>query len=329
MNQRVTGVSAFISPGRSLSKTLERVALADQLGYDAAYTTHIAGRDSLTVLMAYAAASERIKLGTGVVPIFSRTPATMAQTAATIDEYSNGRMVLGLGVSHRVTVENWHGQKITKPVSQMREYVAGVRAILAGSEPPDSEFFPTKFAFMGYQARAELPIYVAALSPNMLRLAGEAADGAMLWLCCPAYIESTVIPALKEGVEASGRSFDDFDVVAAVPVALTDDPEAARATLRQDLIPYASLPFYRAMLEASGFADELAAFDEGMAAGDLERAKAGLSDRMLDQLAGIGSADDVKAAVNRYRDAGATSPGIGGLPGTDFDAALEAVAELI
>ena len=325
----MAGIGAFISPGKSLDRTLERVGLADRLGYDAAYTTHIAGRDSLTTLMAYASVSERIRLGTGVVPIFSRTPATMAQTAATIDEYSGGRMVLGLGVSHRVTVENWHGQKITKPVSQMREYLAGVRTILRGEEPPDSEFFPTKFAFMGYGARADLPIYVAALSPNMIRLAGEMADGVMLWLCCPAYIESTVIPALREGVEASGRSFDDFDVVAAVPVALTDDPDAARAALRQDLIPYASLPFYRAMLEASGFADELAAFDEGMAAGDLERAKAGLSDRMLGELAGIGTVDDVRGAVRRYQDAGATSPGIGGMPGTDFDAALETVAELI
>jgi alkanesulfonate monooxygenase SsuD/methylene tetrahydromethanopterin reductase-like flavin-dependent oxidoreductase (luciferase family) len=325
----VAGVSAFISPGKDLRRTLDRVALADRLGYEAAYTTHIAGRDSLTVLMAYAAATERIKLGTGVVPIFSRTPATMAQTAASIDEYSGGRMVLGLGVSHRVTVENWHGQRITKPVTQMREYVAGVRAMFEGREPPDSELFPTKFQFIGYSARADLPIYVAALSPNMIRLTGEVADGVMLWLCCPSYIESTVIPSLREGVEASGRSFDDFDVVAAVPVAVTDDVEAARATLRRDLIPYASLPFYRAMLEASGFGDELAAFDEGMGAGDVERAKAGLSDRMLDELAGIGSADDVTAAVERYRAAGTTSPGIGGLPGTNFDAALETVGELI
>ena len=141
---------------------------------------------------------------------------------------------------------------------------------------------------MGYSARPDLPIYVAALSPNMIRLAGELADGVMLWLCCPAYIRDTVIPALRDGVRRAGRSGEDFDVVAAVPVALTDDPEAARATLRQDLVPYASLPFYRAMLEASGFADEIAAFDEGMAAGDLERAKAGLSDRMLGELAGIG-----------------------------------------
>jgi alkanesulfonate monooxygenase SsuD/methylene tetrahydromethanopterin reductase-like flavin-dependent oxidoreductase (luciferase family) len=329
MNRGVAGIGAFISPGKSLEKTLARVALADELGFDSAYTTHIAGRDSLTVLMAYASVSERIRLGTGVVPIFSRTPATMAQTAATIDEYSNGRMVLGLGVSHRVTVENWHGQKITKPVSQMREYLQGVRAILRGEEPPDSEFFPTKFAFMGYSARPDLPIYVAALSPNMIKLAGELADGVMLWLCCPSYIESTVVPALREGVEASGRSFDDFDVVAAVPTALTDDPDAAKATFRQDLIPYASLPFYRAMLESSGFADELAEFDAGMGAGDVERAKAGLSDRMIDELAGIGDADAVKGAVKRYQDAGATSPGIGGIPGTDSDAGLRTVAELI
>src|SRR3954447_16762590 len=176
----MAGIGAFISPGRSLTKTLDRVGLADELGYDAAYTTHIAGRDSLTVLMAYAAASKRIRLGTGVVPIFSRTPATMAQTAATIDEYSEGRMVLGLGASHRVTVENGHGQKITKPVTQMREYLNGVRAILRGEEPPDSEYFPTKFAFMGYEARPDIPIYVAALSPNMIKLAGEHADGVML-----------------------------------------------------------------------------------------------------------------------------------------------------
>jgi probable F420-dependent oxidoreductase len=329
MNLGVAGIGAFISPGKELQRTLNRVALADRLGFDSVYTTHIAGRDSLTLLMAYAAASERIRLGTGVVPIFSRTPATMAQTAATIDEYSGGRMALGLGVSHRVTVENWHGARIDKPVTQMREYLAAVRAILRGEEPPDSERFPTKFAFMGYSARAELPIYVAALSPNMIRLAAQVADGIMLWLCSPAYIAETVVPTVRETLAEQGRDASAFDIVAAVPVGLTDDAEAARATFRQDLIPYASLPFYRAMLESSGFGDDLAAFDEGMAAGDPQRATAGLSDAMLDQLAGIGGPDDVRAAVGRYRDAGVTSPCVGGIPRTDFDGGLETVAELI
>ena len=323
------GIGAFISPGRDLDRAVERVRLADRLGFDAAYTTHIAGRDSLTTLMAYAGASERIRLGTGVVPIFSRTPATMAQTAATIDEYSQGRMVLGLGVSHRVTVENWHGARIDKPVTQMREYLAAVRAIFRGETPPDSERFPTKFAFMGYEARADLPIYVAALSPGMIRLAAEAADGVMLWLCSPAYIRETVMPSLREGFERAGRSADGFDIVAAVPVGLAEDPEQARATFRQDLVPYASLPFYRSMLESSGFAAEIEAFDAGMAGGDVERAKAGLSDRMLDELAGIGDEDTVRAAVARYGDAGVTSPCIGAIPRSDFDGALEAVGELI
>ena len=100
-----------------------------------------------------------------------------------------------------------------------------------------------------------------------------------------------MIPALREGRRGGRALLDDFDVVAAVPTALTDDPDAARAALRQELVTYASLPFYRAMLEASGFADELAAFDAGMAEGDVEKAKAGLSDRMLGELAGIGGQD--------------------------------------
>jgi F420-dependent oxidoreductase-like protein len=325
----VAGIGTFISAGRSLEKALDRVRLADGLGFDATYVTHIAGRDSLTVLAAYAGVSERLRLGTGVVPIFSRSPATMAQTAVTVDEISGGRMVLGLGVSHQVTVENWYGARIEKPVTQMREYALAVRAILRAEDPPEGEFFSTRFRFMGIEPRPELPIKIAALSPRMIRLAGEIADGVMLWLCGPTYIREVVVPELRAAREAAGKSMDGFDVVAAVPVALTNDPEAARAAMRQDLIPYASLPFYRAMLERSGFGEELAAFDAGMAEGDVERAKAGLSDRMLQELSGIGTADEVRAGVQRYLDAGAGSPCVGAVPRTDFDGALEAVAELL
>jgi F420-dependent oxidoreductase-like protein len=322
-------IGAFISVGRSLDSALERVKRADELGFEAAYVTHIAGRDSLSVLAAYASVTERIKLGTGVVPIFSRAPVTMAQTAATIDEFSGGRMVLGLGVSHKVTVENWYDAEISKPVSQMREYVSIVRAILAGEAPPEGEFFNTRFQFMGYQARADLPIKIAALSPNMLRLAGEIGDGVMLWLCNPDYVRDVVIPHVQQGRERAGKDLNGFDIVAAVPVGLTDDPDAARDRMRDQLVTYASLPFYRAMLEGSGFGDDLKAFDEGMQAGDVERAKAGLSDAMIESLAGIGGPDEVRGAVERYRDAGTISPCIGAVPGTDFDAGLTAVAELI
>jgi alkanesulfonate monooxygenase SsuD/methylene tetrahydromethanopterin reductase-like flavin-dependent oxidoreductase (luciferase family) len=325
----MAGIGTFISAGRSLDDAIARAKRADELGFDSVYTTHIAARDSLIVLTAYAAATERVRVGTGVLPIFSRTPVATAQSAATIDEYSGGRMVLGLGVSHQVTVENWFDAEISKPVSQMREYAEIVRAILRGDEPPAGAFFKTQFAFMGYPPRPELPIYVAALSPNMLRLAGEIGDGVMLWLCSPEYIREVVIPEVSKGRERGGKSLDGFDVVAAVPAALTDDRDAVLETMRGDLVTYMSLPFYRAMLERSGFEEEIAAFDEGMAAGDVERAKAAISERMLTSLAGVGSAEDVRGAVEHYLEAGTTSPCVGAIPKSDFEGTLTAVAELL
>jgi alkanesulfonate monooxygenase SsuD/methylene tetrahydromethanopterin reductase-like flavin-dependent oxidoreductase (luciferase family) len=323
------GIGTFISAGRSLEQAIERVRLAESLGYDSTYVTHIAGRDSLTVLAAYAAATERIRLGTGVLPIYSRTPAATAQTAATIDELSGGRMVLGVGVSHRLTVEAWYGQSIDRPVTEMREYVGAIRAMFRGEEPPEGEKWPTRFRFMGYEVRPELPIYIAALSPNMLRLAGEIGDGVLLWLCDPPYVRDVVIPEVTKGRERAGKTLDGFDVVPAVPAAVTADRAATLERLRGDLVTYLSLPFYRSMLERSGFGGEIAGFDEGIAAGDVDRAKAAMSEAMLDSLGGFGGAAEVRGAVQRYLDAGATSPGVSPVPTADFDATLAAGAELI
>jgi len=322
----MAGTGTFISVGRSLEQAIERVRRADALGYDSVYVTHIAGRDSLTVLMAYAAATERIRLGTGVLPMYSRTPVATAQQAATIDEYSGGRMVLGIGVSHQVTVENWFGSHIEHPVAEMREYATALRAMFEGRDVPEGKRFPTRFRFMGFEPRADLPIYVAGLSPNMLRLAGEVADGVMLWLCNPEYIEAVVVPAVREGRERAGKTLDGFDVVAAIPAAVTDDRAAAYEVMRGDLLTYWSLPFYRAMIERSGFGEDIAAFDAAMGSGDVEQAKQAISARFLDALTAIGSPDDVRGGVGRYRNAGATSPCVGPVPRTDFAATLEASA---
>src|SRR5256714_5850351 len=132
-------VGCFVSTGRSLDRAIARVRLAESLGYEACYVTHIAGRESLTVVTAYALATERIRVGTGVVPIYTRAPATMAQTAATVDDLSGGRLNLGMGVSHRPVVEGWHGQTIDRPVAEMREDAAIVRAPLRGGPRPAGE----------------------------------------------------------------------------------------------------------------------------------------------------------------------------------------------
>jgi probable F420-dependent oxidoreductase len=317
-------VGAFISTGRSLDTAVERVRLAETLGYESAYVTHIAGRDSLTVVTAYALGTERIRVGTGVVPIYTRTPASMAQTAATIDDLSGGRLTLGLGVSHRPVVEGWHGQTIDRPVAEMREYVAIVRAILAGEDPPPGEKWSTTFRLSGLDPRPGLPIYVAALSPGMLRLAGEIADGVVLWLCNPEYIRDVVVPEVRAGRERAGKDLEGFDIAPAVPSAMTDDPDAAYGAMRRDLLPYFGLPFYRAMLERSGFGDDIAAFDS--AAGDVEAMQAAISERFLGVLTAVGDEDSVRAGVERYRQAGATSPCVGAIPGTDFEATLRAGA---
>jgi alkanesulfonate monooxygenase SsuD/methylene tetrahydromethanopterin reductase-like flavin-dependent oxidoreductase (luciferase family) len=235
-------------------------------------------------------------------------------------------MVLGLGVSHQVTVENWFQSKIERPLRAMREYVEILRACFAGEDPPQGETFATRFHFMGYEPRPDLPIYVAALSPKMLRLAGEIADGVMLWLCNPNYIRDVVVPEVRAGRERAGKSLDGFDVVAAIPTAVTDSKQDAYETMRSELITYWSLPFYRAMIERSGFGDDISAFDAGMETGDVEKAKAGISNRFLEVLTAIGSEEEVREGVARYADAGAVSPCIGPVPRTDFEATLEAAS---
>jgi len=319
-------LGAFISTGKSLDQAVERVKLAESLGYDAAYVTHIAGRDSLTVCTAYALATSRIRVGTGVIPIYARTPANMAQTSATITDLSGGRMVLGLGVSHRPVVEGWFGQTIDKPASEMKEYVRIVRAIFDGEDPPPGEKWQTGFRLMGIGPFPDAPIYGSALSPGMLRAVGETCDGVTLWLCNPDYIRDVVIPECATGRERAGKSMDGFDIVAAVPAACTDDRDGAYATMRRDLLTYFSLPFYRAMIERSGFGADIEAFDQAAGAGDGEAMQAAISDGFLDALTAIGAADTVQAGVRRYQEAGTTSPCVGPVTGTHFDATLRAAA---
>ena len=303
------GLGAFIGAGRTIDSALQRAARAEELDYESIFVTHIAGRDSITLLTGYACRTSRVKLGTGVIPIYARTVCNMAQSFATLDDLSGGRAIAGLGVSHKPVVEHWFDQSIDKPLAEIREYVAIVRAIWRGEDPPPGEKFRTAFHLVGWEPRPDIPVYLAGLSPGMLRLAGEIADGVVLWLCNPNYIRDVVVPTVREGREKAGRDAEGFDIVAAVPSAVTDDPEAARERLRQELVPYFNLPYYRAMLDRSGLDPD-----------------AGATDEFTDLLGAIGSADEARASVRRYAEAGTTSPCVGGISGADFDRTLEELA---
>src|SRR6202451_879660 len=186
-------ISVLIPTTGDIATVREHAALADRLGSDSVNCSHISARDSFTTLAGLAHLAPSVTLATAVAPIYHRSPASMAPTAATIDDLSGGRFRLGLGTGHRATMGGWHGQDIGNPVAEMREYVALVRALLAGTglagrERPAGRRWNSTFAFNGFTPRADIPIYLAGLSPAMLRLAGEIGHGGGVWGCPGPYL---------------------------------------------------------------------------------------------------------------------------------------------
>lgn len=307
-------LAAFITPNKSLDEAATRVKFAEDLGYEAAFATQIAQRDGLMTLAAYAAKTERIKLGTGVVPAFPRHPIAMATEAATLDELSGGRLILGLGTSHAPTMQGWYGFPFDKPLTQLKEYTSIVRTLLReGRVEHAGEYYTANFGFMGYAARPDLPIYVSGLSPNTLKWAGETADGVILWCCLPSYIKETVEPTVRAAEKAAGRAPGSCRIVAAVPSAVSDDEDAVRSALRRDLLVYWTLPFYRRVIGAAGFEEDLKRFDEALQTGDVPGAQARISDEFINQIAGFGEPKAVRAKIAEYRAAGADLPAVGGI----------------
>lgn len=308
--------AAFLDAGRDLEATLRHVAFADVLGYEAVYDNHVLGRDGLGTLAHYATVSSNTRLGTGVYPAFTTSPLALAQLAATLDEFTGGRLVLGLGTSHRQVIEGFHGLDFPDaPVGRMRETIEVVRTLFReGRVDHDGDHHQVHFTFRTFQPRPDIRIELAALGPQMLRLAGELADGVLLWLCDDRYVREVVVPNVAEGARRAGRDPAEIDIVPAVTCGLvTDDPGPARDKYRRILSGYLTLPFYRSMLADSGWGEVLDDVDAARERGDADAARAAIVDDMVDSLTGIGSAETVRAALQRYREAGATLPAVGPL----------------
>ena len=295
--------AAFVNAGADLGAALTAARRADTLGYDSIWVTHGAGRDALLLLSAYAQVAPRAGLGTGVVPIYPRHPVLLAQEALTLADTSGGRLRLGIGVSHRSAMETGLGLDMGRPLGVMREYVSVLRAALAGRVDHRGARYRTAWQSGLPRLPAPPPILLAGLGPRMLELAGEVADGVVLWLCTPEYIRREALPAIRRGLARAGRSAETFEVVAAVPAALTADTAAGRALFKAELTRYLALPFYRAMLAGSGFAAELAASDR-------EPGPAGVPDRLAAALGAIGDFRLIRDFVAAHRDAGVTLPAI-------------------
>ena len=312
----------------------ENVRLADSLGYDSVWLGEAWGYELFTSLADLVRITSRMKLGVGVANIFSRSPALVATTAATLDERSGGRMLLGLGSSGPQVVEHWHGAPFSRPLQRTREYVAIINAILR-REPLNfkGEIFSLErgFTIRFKPIRDHIPIYLASLGPKNIQLAGEVADGIL-----PVYWPARDYPALRQQLdEGSARADRPAGSVSIAPyltveIALDEgERQAARMRAAAPIAFYVGRmgTFYAEMLTRHGFGDDVAAILKGWESGH-RSAIAAVSDQLLDATAIVGTPDEVVARLREWQALGMDEPLISMPGGTAEEAAarLEALA---
>lgn len=276
--------------------------LAD-LGYTDVWSAETAGTDAFTPLALAAQWSDRVRLGTAIAPVYTRGPATLAMTAATLAEVSGGRFVLGIGSSSPVIVQRWNSVPFDEPFKRTRDTLRFLKAALAGEKV--TEEYET-FAVRGFKLERtpghRVPIMLAALRPGMLRLAGREADGAITnWLGAD---DVPKVRAEMGGGELAARIF----------VCPTEDADAARALGRMLISTYLTVPAYAAFHDWLGRGEALRPMHEAWAAGDRRGAGALIPDEVVDALVVHGSVDECRARVAKYASNGVDTPVIALLP---------------
>jgi F420-dependent oxidoreductase-like protein len=310
--------------GLTSEDQLKLVQEAERLGYDSAWAAEAYGSDAATVLAWLAGQTTRIRLGSGIFQMPARSAAMTAMTAATLDQLSGGRMILGIGSSGPQVAEGWHGQRFAKQLQRTREYIAVVRMALARERVefhgetlelplPDGPGKALKLTISPVQER--IPIYLAAIGPKNIALAGEIADGWFPMLFSPEHV-SELRPLLQEGAARAGRTLEGFDIAPTVSVFVTDDLQAARDAMRPFIALYVGgmgsrkQNFYNQLVSRYGFEGEAKKVQELYLEGKREEAMAAIPDELIDTVTLCGPADHVRERLAVYRDAGVGTLGV-------------------
>ncbi len=301
----------FDKSGLDRRDLIDCVRAAEACGYESFWMPESWERDAFSLLAELAAATERIGLGTGIVNVFSRSPALLAMSAATLDEMSGGRFSLGLGTSGARVIEDFHGYAYDRPLTRLKETVEIVRSLIAGERVDyDGECFKLARFKLGFKPlRAEIPIYIAALSPKSLRQVGEIADG---WL--PAYWPfgrlAEGITLIEAGAKSAGRDPKAIEVAPMINLFVADNVREARDAARLPLAYYIGGMggYYHAMASRMGFKAEADLIRELWRSGKPRRAIGAATDRLVDGLAVCGPADYCRARLDEIRADGATLP---------------------
>jgi F420-dependent oxidoreductase-like protein len=321
----------YAQPGTNPLELIELAREAERSGYDSAWAAEAWGTDAVTPLAWLGASTETLKLGTAIMQLPGRSPANTAMTAATLDLLSGGRFLLGLGTSGPQVVEGWHGQEWGKPLTKLREYVEIVRSALRRERlEHHGEHYDIPVSggtglgkplkLMLKPLRSEIPIYLAAISPKAVELTFEIGDG---WL--PIFWS----PERARDVFPLSLARDDFDIAPSAPAVLTDDVASVNAALKEYYAFYIggmgakSKNFYNDLFARYGFEAEAREVQELFLDGKQREAAAAVPDRFVEEVALVGSKEQIADRLAAWRESGATSL----LVSTRDLATLRAVAE--
>jgi F420-dependent oxidoreductase-like protein len=304
--------------GLTAEQQLELVREAEAAGFDSVWAAEAYGSDTATVLAWLAGQTEKIRIGSAIFQMPARSPAMTAMTAATLDQLSNGRMILGIGSSGPQVAEGWHGQPFPKQLKRTREYVEILRKALARERLeydgevyklplPDGPGKALKLMIGPVQER--IPIYIAAIGPKNTTLVGEIADGWIPTFFSPEHV-AEFRELLEEGASRGGRTLDDFDIAPTVQVSIDDDVDRARDVMRPFLALYVGgmgsreKNFYNALVRRYGFEKAAEEVQNLYLEGKKEEAAAALPPELIDQTALCGPRDLIAERLAVYRDAG-------------------------
>jgi len=323
---------------------MDLIREAERLGYDSVWAAEAWGSDAVTVLSWIGAQTSTIKLGSAILQMPARTPAMTAMTAATLDRLTEGRLLLGLGLSGPQVVEGWHGEAYGNPLGRSREYVAIVRKVLKRDGPliHGGEHYQIPFAgpqatglgkplkLMTHPLRADLPIYLAAIGPKNVALTAEIADGWLPVFYSPERAGEVFGPSLTSGLAKASDPGKSFDVAPSVAVVISDDLDAARNRLRPQAALYIGgmgakgRNFYNDLAGRYGYAEAAGRVQDLYLAGDKMAAVHAVPDELLDEVNLIGTREMVRDRLDVWKASGVSTM----LVSVDDVTALRTLAEL-
>jgi probable F420-dependent oxidoreductase len=318
-----TGITNGVAMmARGAQSQIEYAQTVERLGYDTIWVSEVNGYDAVSVMTAVAGATSRVTIASGIVGIYLRDPLLMAMGAAAVNEFADGRLVLGLGTSTPVIVEQWHGMTFDRPLARMREYVGLVKRLMAGERVKHAGAYTLRGAQLGAPSRGPVPVFLAALNPKMLELSGEIAEGVILNFPSLDYTRQA-IALIETGLRRAGKDRSEFNITVFMRTSVTDNPAAVLPKFRSELLTYVLAPVYRRIFTADGYGDMCDQVNDLWAKGDREGALAAVNDEFVLSRSVIGTADECRQQYQAYRARGVDAMTVFPVPeedGADVDA---------